>query len=420
MSPSDARNEKRMVLRASALGLLVGAAAWLYATWSPPLTGRLLFGGVRGRDAVLAAGCAWLAGFLVAASRGKRSGFRWLLASMACAGTWLAAEVVALALSSNTPAPPAIGWQREPDLDLRGETPPDIAHAWGLPHRPFSFHYQTNSWGYRNPKDRTAADVFCLGDSLLVAIQLPFSETIPGRLEAAIGRPVGNVCLIDKSPQELHECLRELPGLDLRGRMVVQFLCEDNDLRDSRSRAIGIKGRTQTSLADRTLGKRLLIALQRATQPEVAEARLHHGTWQGHDVWFFWKYDREPELEAQVPVILQSLTEFAQWVRDRGGRYGIVSIPQKLRVLGPFCGFPADSVVTPVQDHLTTLPEALREWSRRTGVPCLDAEPALTAVAERGELPWFGDDTHLTAAGHAAVTDAVLAWDWFRTAVAGR
>ena len=310
---------------------------------------------------------------------------------------------------------PVLGAERLPNVNIRGKTPPDIAFAWGLPLTEYDFHYQTNAWGFRNPPDLQDADLICVGDSLLVAIQHPYVATIPGLLAKSLARPTGNVSLIAKSIQEMQQVFRDL-DLDLEGRVVLQFVCEDNDLGDSLGLATK-DARHQLSVWQRTLLYRSILLAQKVTQPEVAQASRRQGSYAEGPVSFFFHHQSSPELDAQVPVVLDELRSFARYVTDRGGAFGVVLIPAKLRVLGAQCQLPADFEFAPVTDFVSPLPTALAVFAKREGVPYLSAEPALTQLAQQGELPWIRDDTHLSAAGHRVVADALAKWPWLRDAL---
>jgi lysophospholipase L1-like esterase len=49
----------------------------------------------------------------------------------------------------------------------------------------------------------------------------------------------------------------------------------------------------------------------------------------------------------------------------------------------------------------------VQTWARSRGVGFVDLTPALTAAASRGELVYFPDDTHWSAAGNAVVAQAL-------------
>ncbi|HEX6812296.1 MAG TPA: hypothetical protein VF384_11780 [Planctomycetota bacterium] len=398
---------------------MLAAGLLLAAAWSPPTTGRLLWGGYRLPVVVAVAGLLWLALMGALAARSRLWLLRALLGTAAAAVTWVFAEAVnavVQAVPARAAASP-LGGTPLRSVDMHGSTPPDIAHVWGLPCEPYRFHFQTNAWGFRNVPDRQQADVLCLGDSLLVAIQLPMELTTTGLLEQRLQRPVANVCLVGKAPQEMLTYFDALAlALDLHGRVVLQFVCEDNDLLDSLALANGASSSSAGSSWRHSLFHEMVLNLQRWTQPVVAEARRRTGRFRGQDVMFLWHHRPSPELDEQIPVICEALARFAAGVRQRGAHYGVVIVPSKLRIVGPACELPDDFEFLPIEAHCSRLHDALLEWGRNADVPVLSLDDVLRQVLARGELPWLTDDTHLSAPGHAAVVNAILAWEWFRSA----
>src|SRR5262249_25310488 len=269
--------------------------------------------------------------------------------------------------------------------------------------RPIRFHYTTNVSGYRNPADRDEGAVYCVGDSCLVAAAIEWPQTIVHRLEQAIGRPCVNVALIGLAPQEAQaEVAHATAGGDLHGRVVLQFLCEDNDLLDSVRFTQAAGAARRSSLWQRSLLHRLVTSLQRLTQPLAAETARRTAFFGDTPVRFLWLHQRGDPCEQQWPDIERSLDAFGASIAARGGAFGVVLIPQKLRVLGPFCRFPPGSDLLPLTAHLTPMPERLVDWSRRSGVAVLDLTDALQAAARAGTLVWLADDTHWNAAGAEA------------------
>lgn len=400
--------------------LLAGFAATLAVVllvlrYEPPQFGRRLFGGLRAGDVVLALALAGLSGLLLLWCASRVAAQRVALAMLATGVAWLGAEVVHIGLYDPVSAKDTLGRHRMPHADVHGHTPPDIAWAWGLPCEQIPFHFTTNAAGHRNPPDRDRGDVYCLGDSCLVGALLPWPATVTARLEQAIGRSCVNVALIGLAPQEAQaEFLALEPVPDLQGRLVLQFLCEDNDLLDSRALRQPAAAPAQTSLWSRTLIERTILALQAWTQPEVAEARRRTGRFGDQDVRFLWRHEPDSVLEQEVAVILSALESFARQVTDRGGAYGVVLIPTKLRALGPHCSFPPDTDLAPAERACSPLAAPLAAWSHRTGIAVLDLQDDLSAAAAAGRLTWFSDDTHWNATGAEVAAHAVAAWGFVR------
>jgi hypothetical protein len=399
-----------------AAGIAVTSVAWLSLRAAPPLTGRALFGLWHVSD--IAVACGLVSAALLASCASRRGVLRFLLAGCSGLLTWLCLEAVFLARGPALPAK-ALGAERLPGCDIESETVPDTALAFGLPCSPVPFRYTTNSSGYRNPPDRDRGTVYCVGDSCLVGALLDWRDTIVHQLETRLAKPCVNVALVGLAPQEAQaEFEHATAGQDLQGRVVLQFLCEDNDLLDS-ARVTGPPGaETGPSLWERSLLHRAVIELQRLTQPVVAETARRTGLFGDTPVRFLWHHDRGDTCEQQWPAIERSLDTFRAAIEARGGRFGVALIPQKLRVLGPFCRFMPGSDLLPLADHLTPMPGRLTEWSQRSGTAVLDLTEALQCEARTNKLVWFADDTHWSAAGAAAAAAAVAAWPWLQQQLA--
>jgi len=398
-----------------AIGAVAVAAGWLSLRAAPPLTGRAMFGLWRLPDFAVA--CVALSVVPFALCRSRRAVLRLALACGAGTFAWLGLEAVFLTLTGAGAAKP-IGEVPVPHCDIEGLTAPDIAVAFGLPCQPIRFHYTTNAHGHRNPPDRDDGTVYCVGDSCLVGAVLDWTDTIVHRLECLVGQRCVNVALIGLAPQEAEaEFAHAFAGQDLHGRVVLQFLCEDNDLLDS-ARVTRPEAAPPPSLWERSLLHRLAVVLQRLTQPVVAESGRRTAVFGDTPVRFLWLHHRGDECEQQWANIERSLDRFRAAVAAAGGAFGVVLIPQKLRVLGPYCRFPPGSDLLPLADRLTPMPGQLAEWSRRAGVAILDLTGALQSAAANGRLVWLADDTHWNAAGAETAASAVAAWPWLRQQLA--
>jgi hypothetical protein len=274
------------------------------------------------------------------------------------------------------------------------------------------FRYRTDRRGYRNEVDREAADVYLVGDSCLVGALVPFEQTLCGRLEAEVRRSVANVALIAASVQEMGERFRD-SGVPVDGRLVLQFVYEGNDLPDSkayREQKAGTSSAPRPSLLESTFTWNVLLKLQNVLQPVHPIAARRVG-FVGEDRYtFLWTAASFRGFEGEVPHILSSLDETRRFVETRGGRYGVVVIPDKLRILGPLVRWPAGSDLTDYRAHSGPLPQEVAAWGLREKVAVLDLTPALERSAQSGRIPWFAGDTHWNAVGHDVAAIEVARW----------
>jgi hypothetical protein len=280
---------------------------------------------------------------------------------------------------------------------------------WGVDHDPIPFCYRTNRHGFRNPPELDDADVYLLGDSIVVSALVPSDETIAARLTTAWGRPVMNVALISISPQEEHEIFRE-SKLPVEGRLVLQFLFEGNDLIDSAHyhHSKQLEAAEDDSPTKRSFVRNSVLALQRLTQPTVAQA-VHRSCEIGGVRHFFqWISDAWEGLDADPGRIFEAVEAFAAEVRAGGGAFAVIYVPSKLRVLGPECeSWPPGS---PLPDFIDANPfrAKLHAWAAESDVPVLDVTDPLRESARDGRLPWPWGDTHWNTTAQEVVAGVIL------------
>lgn len=407
------RPGRRRAALALALALALLAAGWLALTAQRSTSldeGLRFFGLWRTRHLLAALALLWCAAALLLGALARRALLAFLAAQAAAGLALVALELAGLAgllsfeSADAAELPEQVGRRRVPHQDLRGETREDLALMWGIASPSIPYHYRTDRRGFRNEPDRESADVYLLGDSFLVAGLVPFEQILSAQLERALARPVMNLALVGLSPQDESALLRE-SGLPLAGRLVLHFVFEGNDLRDSARSRHGPARRP--SWKQRTLTNRLVLLLQAATQPRAELAALRTG-WIGTQPYLFhWLSNSFRGFEGELEAIEATLGDLRRHVEEQGGRYALVLVPTKLRVLGPLARFEQGSPLADWRAHLGPLPERLAAWSAREGVPYLDLGPALAVAAAAGSVPWFPFDTHWNEHGHATAARAL-------------
>ncbi len=412
LGPAKRRLRRRAFSAATAC--VVIAVIWLWATRGPvPSEGRNFFGAWRTLPLLVALALLWLAIALALTSR-RRALFSWLLGTGLCVATLSLLEVSAFAgvadwariMRNRADAP--LGAAATPHVEIAGETLPDIAAAWNLPAQPTPFSFRTDRRGFRNHADRDEADVYLLGDSVLVAGMLPFEETIAARLEAELRRPVLNIALIGIGAARQHELLVQ-SGLPLRNRTVLQFVTEANDLEDSR-RERAVAPEPAPGLAAQSFTNNAVLWLQRLLQPVPYEAHWRRGTIDGTEYLFHWIERDTPALRGEVEPVLAQLGDTRAHVVAAGGRYAVVLMPSKYRVLHALCRWPEESPLRQPSPHLSPLADAIRSWASEGGCPLIDLTEPMQQSARAGAIPYFAADTHPNAIGHALAANAVLRW----------
>jgi hypothetical protein len=172
---------------------------------------------------------------------------------------------------------PTLGDDRIVHADVRGVSYHDTAASWGLLSQPVPFHFKTDRRGFRNRHDRARADLYLLGDSIIVAGLISIEKTVTARLERLLGRSAMSVALNGVSPQEEIELFREA-DLAVENSLVLHFLFEGNDLLDSashRKRSQEVEAPITESILKKSFAHSGLLWLQQLSQPVV---------WVAHDV----------------------------------------------------------------------------------------------------------------------------------------
>lgn len=412
------------------IALCALAAVWLwFSTSPPPMEGhaRQFFGAWRTRNFGVALFLVWLAVLAPFALGSRRAWMRFVLVHAVVAAAWILLEIagilgiVAWHDMFAGRGLEQMGTRAVPEVDESGVTFEDLSRSWGFTSPPIPFHFRTDRHGFRNEPDRESADVYLLGDSFLVAGLLPHEKILSAALEGRLSRPVMNVALIGLSPQAERDLLLA-SGVPLDGRLVLQFVFEGNDLLDSAAYR-GLRKpeeEKEPAMLERTLLNSLVVRLQLLTQPHPAYAARRTGRIGDREYRFGWIRSSFDGWEGEMQPIADVLAELAANVRGAGGTYAVVLIPSKLRVLGPYCTWPEGSELSDYARHCSPLPEFLRTWSGRSGIPFLDLTPALSAAVREKTVPWFEGDTHWNEIGHRVAAEAIAAWpiveEWARTA----
>lgn len=402
-----------------AVALLAGAVAVLVLVLGADPGGsddRQLFGLWRTRFAALAAVLLLgsVGAFIAGAARGSLPAFLGLL--LIGGATLLLMEAAgqvglisyAETLGNLRYLPTnELGAAPQPHVEASGETFQDTALGWGIAHDPLPFSYRTDQRGFRNAVDREEAAVYLLGDSIVVAGLVPFERTVTARLEAALAAPVMNVALVGIGTGEEHDLFRAA-GLRLDGRLVLQFLFEGNDLKDA-ARAAGADATPRSSeWKRRSFVRNAELALQRWTQPVVGLAARRTCEIDGRSYLFRWTWSSFLRVEDQQAPIHAGIAAFAEEVRAAGGRYALVFVPAKLRVLGPVCDrWPETSDLRDAIDR-NPLRDSTRAFCAASGLTCIDLTDPLREAARSGEIPWFWGDTHWNETGHRVAAEALL------------
>lgn len=309
------------------------------------------------------------------------------------------------------PADPRLRRSTAANLTLEGMAVPDLQRILGMDADPVPVRFRTDSRGYRNPREKTDPRVVCLGDSILVGAMVPVEELLTERLERILDVDVLNAADVAFSPQE-EQIRLERAGVAVKGRLVLQFIFEGNDLSDS----IRWREWLEFGFSNRWPKSGLLKAvLFRLHGPRRGAGLARVATFRGADgaqveVGFFYDSDRIDAEMGEWPAMSTEVAAGAERFRAQGAEFAVVFVPAKCSVVGPLVQLGPGTALEGRLRPTTAFREAVASWCAAEGFPFHDCSPALTALARKGVLPFHRADTHLSSAGHEAIAVSLAPW----------
>ncbi len=312
----------------------------------------------------------------------------------------------------------------KPNLHLHGETMPDISGWLGVPAQPIAYDFKTDGFGLRNGKGKAQPEVYCLGDSILVAALVPLAEIVTERLSVSLKVPVLNVSCTGYAPQEALARLESIEPV-LSQKVVLQFIFEGNDLPDSQRwrrthgaenqkpwRARGGTAHGRKSWPANGMGAWLLNHMH---WPKAGYAK-RRGGWFTHGseaeelVHFIYDAAQTRRFASELEPLGDLLVAARDHLLDMRARYAVVFVPSKVTALWSSCRFPQDSLLSDASVAESGMAAALNARCQKEGIPFVDGTSALQAAAAAGELPYFACDTHLNGVGHRVMAGVVAAF----------
>lgn len=451
MPPTDGSQSRPLSRRVWVIAAVVAVVAAVAAWWLPGDKGHGVFGRLVYWQFMLAGGISLLALVAVLLALMPEDARRWAAPR---AGIVVAAIVVGLAVieagASFWPAgdprdnpfylfneggvrdDDTLPYARPSYLKWTGLSRGDLAVTRGdLDPFARTVTFQTDYQGFRNSRDRRAADVVFIGDSVTEAGNVPEENTfvaLTSKRLGLIGRNMGRAGY--STPHEL-VVLRKY-ALPCEPRVVVWQVAESNDLYENVVFENWIEaGRpprkpTRRGLAwnwqRQSLTYRLFQNIQ-VVEPWPLWGIFTDADGKEHEVRFshLTKYKTQspnerivPEGHAGLPLLRDSLDEGRRLLaqQDTGAHMVVLLIPMKLRVMGPYVRMSEelqsfldpDWQIPPEATLAAYLSTLCREW----GVTFVDATPLFLERSAAGDLVYLPLDTHLSDRGHELLSDLLV------------
>lgn len=280
--------------------------------------------------------------------------------------------------------------------------------------------------GFRNDRPFDRADIAVIGDSFVEAALVAREDTLVAQLEAQLQVPTVNLGQIAYGFRQELEVLRRF-AIPLSPRLVVWVIFGGNDLRDVESYERGLqrfgKPLPAPTLEQRLFtraalvtGGRMLVSLARNASGTPTELALDHSAIftrrDGVADRVYFGGTEEPWTPHQWEVAVGTLREAHRLSVAQGAEFLVVYVPRKFRVYREFLAISPGTGIAAWT--INDLPQALGDWCAQNGMSFVDTTPRLREVAARGEHPYFVDDVHWNALGHATAAAVVI--DFLRSA----
>ncbi|MBI1374926.1 MAG: hypothetical protein GC159_19585 [Phycisphaera sp.] len=406
-SSSSVRTSRHALL--FAIGLVGLTIFWLVLTATNDDSDWQFFGFWRVRHILVAAMGLWVSVALYCVDFSRRALFRYLFATILAVCAWGLVELVGIVgiVDYGRIFEPheALGQKAIPNLNVSGTTHQDLAQ-WAASTDPIEFRYQTDHRGYRNASDLDRAQIYLVGDSILVAGLLPFKDTLTSLVADATKRSTMNIALIGIGPEEEYAHFVE-SGVPCDHSLVLQFIFEGNDLLDSHAYREA-QGRPAPPPPRKLFLSYLLNAIKMKSDTCPPDRYRAFGQIGDQRYAFLWTRPSFANDLEELSHIEQTIADFNRHVVERGGRYAVVFVPAKIRVLGPACTYPDDSSIKDYREHLNPMRDRLLKWCDEQRIDVIDLTDGLAASVQKGDVPWFPYDTHPNAIGHRVMASTIV------------
>jgi hypothetical protein len=264
------------------------------------------------------------------------------------------------------------------------------------------WRHRTDSSGFRNPADRSAATVVLLGDSMIYGHGVDEPSTVRHHLEALLGEPVVNLGMQGSSIYQEYEILKAI-GLGLHPRYAFAFFL-GNDIDDLGLLSVDeIEAFLRTPVHDHTTR---YVKSPPAPPPEPSPgARLR-------ELYVYRAFDfLRHHLEGLVPWPRAASAQ-AYAAGSRGGlqlRFHLHALG-KMQDLATRHGiaFVYVFIYTGVLADEPALEQVLSDYCAANGIAFLTLRPAIERAVRNGEGVFLPGDGHFADAG-ARLVARVLA-----------
>ena len=306
---------------------------------------------------------------------------------------------------------------RRPGLKLKGTIiGGDISqYRSGIEKQTYSYDVEYDNNGFRDPSDRTSADIIVVGDSFVEAPTISDADLATSVIQKNLGRSVENLGQSWYGPQQMRIALLRF-GLALKPHDVVWVFYGGNDLFDYRRYedilptwpqiAPGLNG-----FLERSLTRNLIrLAKKRLVKPEALPAVVVGDCIAGHDArvklaFFYADIPLSDEDRNTLQKVAVEINTAAQKTKAIGARFLLVYAPSKFQVYRQLCNFSPPNIMNEWSG--SGLANEMARIAGKNAIDFLDLTPTLSSAAQERGSVYFSDDTHWNQLGQLVVGQAI-------------
>lgn len=437
---------KSPLLRDALAGVLVLAVIalwWLTARDEPGPW--LMFAAWHVQTFLINLGVTYVAGWglrMLLTGNPRRTLFEWILVNISIAFVLLVLELPAylgfsyarvLGLpeaaaltrlhaweNPNNIGDPDLMYRHKPHSSFQGMVAGDLVPLFGVANQPkhsVAVRYDHN--GFRNEQDLQQADVVVIGDLYVEGGLVSAHETLSTQLGKLLGKTVANLGVFGYGPQQ-ERIVLERYALPLKPKLIVWVFFDGNDLKDAAryadyKRAPREFMQNDTRFLDRSLVSNLLRrvaslsdVLRRQDAPSAQRRSCRYTrAKQAGDRTLYFVYDgNESEFYDQLPAAQAEILAAKAAADAAGAGFLLVHATVAFRLAHDLCESAPDSVLREWK-ALDDLPQRMQQLAAQHNIAWLDLGPAFRAAIEAGRFPFFPDDGHWDAEGHALAAQAI-------------
>jgi lysophospholipase L1-like esterase len=271
----------------------------------------------------------------------------------------------------------------------------------------YRWHHRTDWMGFRNPADRSHADVVLLGDSMLYGHGLEEAHTVRHELEEIIGRPVSNLGIQGGSVYQEYQILKRF-ALKLEPKFIFLFFLA-NDIHDLTVYLSDEKMRQFMSRGMEAVGN---LEISRQSRVGMPILKLSQDLYVARAIYASWKLlsQHTTRSAAASAENWHSLSLFSENPRLALAMEFHLDALKKMYAIasGSNIAFVNAFIYTGLEHFAKEEPvyeKIIQDFCRSEGIPFLNLRKVLADQTEKGSALFLENDGHFSAQGARVIAE---------------